>query len=86
MGLIWQAVDDGALMDTARALTERLANGPTIGLGLTKGLVQQAAVNTLDQQLDLERDTQREAGKTPDYTEGVSAFLEKRAPVYTGRR
>ncbi len=85
-GLIWQAVDDEALDQTARDLTARFAKGPTVGLGLTKKIVQQAATNTLDEQLDLERDTQREAGRTPDYAEGVSAFLEKRAPVYTGRR
>jgi len=85
-GLIWQAVNDDDLMETGRALTERLAAGPTVGLGLTKSLVQQATANTLDEQLDRERDAQREAGGTPDYIEGVSAFLEKRAPVYTGRR
>ncbi len=85
-GMIWQAVDDDALGATARELTARFAKGPTVGLGLTKKIVQQAATNTLDQQLDLERDTQREAGRTPDYKEGVSAFLEKRAPKYGGRR
>ncbi len=85
-GLIWQAVDDGDLMETAKRLAARLAQGPTAGLGLTKTLVHQAATNTLDQQLDLERDAQREAGRTPDYAEGVRAFLEKRAPVYSGRK
>lgn len=85
-GLIWKAVDDDQLMETARDLTARLAQGPTIGLGLTKRLVHQAGSNTLDQQLDLERDAQREAGRTPDYAEGVTAFLEKRAPNYSGRR
>lgn len=85
-GLIWRAVDDDHLMETARDLTARLARGPTLGLGWTKKLVQAAGSNTLDQQLDLERDTQRKAGQTPDYAEGVKAFLEKRPPVYTGRR
>ena len=42
--------------------------------------------NALDAQLDLERDLQREAGRTPDYAEGVRAFMDKRAPVFTGRR
>jgi 2-(1,2-epoxy-1,2-dihydrophenyl)acetyl-CoA isomerase len=85
-GLIWKAVDDDALMDEARTLAESLAKGPTVGLGLTKMLVQAAGTNTLDEQLDLERDTQRDAGTTPDYAEGVSAFLEKRPAKFSGRR
>lgn len=85
-GLIWKAVDAGALMEEAHALAASFAKGPTIGLGLTKTLIQAACENDLDTQLDLERDLQREAGKTPDYAEGVSAFLEKRVPAFTGRR
>ena len=45
-----------------------------------------APTNALDAQLDLERDLQREAGRTPDYAEGVRAFMEKRAPEFTGRQ
>ena len=45
-----------------------------------------SATNTLDAQLDLERDLQREAGRTPDYAEGVRAFMEKRTPTFTGRK
>lgn len=85
-GLIWQAVADDALMSEARALVEGFAKAPTVGLGLTKQAIQAAATNSLDQQLDLERDLQREAGRTPDYAEGVSAFLGKRAPNFTGRK
>ena len=48
--------------------------------------IQAAATNSLDAQLDLERDYQRDAGRTPDYAEGVAAFLEKRSPNFTGRR
>ena len=43
-----------------------------------------AASNDLDKQLDLERDTQSSLGRTHDYIEGVSAFLQKRAPQFTG--
>jgi len=84
-GLIWKAVDDAALLDEAKAVATRLAAGPTRGLGLTKRAIQAAATNTLDAQLDLERDLQREAGRTADYAEGVTAFLEKRKPEFTGR-
>ena len=84
-GLIWQAVDDAALAEVASAMAARLAAGPTRGLGLTKRAIQAAAANDLDAQLDLERDLQREAGRTADYAEGVTAFLEKRQPRFTGR-
>ena len=84
-GLIWQAVEDAELMPTATALARKLAAGPTLGLGLTKRLIQAAATNDLDAQLDLERDCQREAGRSADYAEGVAAFLEKRAPVFLGK-
>jgi 2-(1,2-epoxy-1,2-dihydrophenyl)acetyl-CoA isomerase len=84
-GLIWKAVDDAALSEEARAIAARLAAGPTRGLGLTKRAIQAAAGNGLDAQLDLERDLQREAGRTADYAEGVIAFLEKRKPEFSGR-
>jgi len=85
-GLIWKALDDDALMPEAEALAARLAAGPTVGLGLTKRAIQAAAGQGLDAQLDLERDLQREAGRTPDYAEGVTAFLEKRKPAFRGTR
>lgn len=84
-GLIWKAVDDAELMDEARALTARLAHRPTQGLARIKAALNASPGNSLDAQLDLERDLQREAGRTPDYREGVRAFMEKRPPNFTGR-
>ena len=84
-GLIWKAVDDSELMHEAHALAAHLAMQPTFGLALTKQALDAAETNTLDAQLDLERDLQARAGRTPDYAEGVRAFLEKRAPAFTGR-
>lgn len=84
-GLIWRAVDDDRLAEEARELALRLAAGPTRGLGLTKLSIQAAATNSYDTQLDHERDTQRIAGRTADYAEGVVAFLEKRQPEFRGQ-
>jgi 2-(1,2-epoxy-1,2-dihydrophenyl)acetyl-CoA isomerase len=57
-----------------------------MGLALTKRLLDEGWSNDLEDQLDLEREAQREASLTPDYAEGMRAFLEKRPPVFTGRR
>ncbi|MFZ1813264.1 MAG: 2-(1,2-epoxy-1,2-dihydrophenyl)acetyl-CoA isomerase PaaG [Rhizobiaceae bacterium] len=84
-GLIWKAVADDHLMIEARNLAVELASGPTQGYALTKQAIQAAATNTLDEQLDLEARYQRKAGRTPDYAEGVKAFLEKRPAKFTGK-
>lgn len=83
-GLIWKAVEDADLMEQAQTLARSLAAGPTLGLGLTKRLIQAAATNDLDAQLDMERDCQQTAGRSADYAEGVTAFLEKRKPTFRG--
>jgi 2-(1,2-epoxy-1,2-dihydrophenyl)acetyl-CoA isomerase len=84
-GLIWRVVDDDRLMDEATALARHLATQATKGLGLIKRALLASAANGLDQQLDLERDLQREAGRSEDYAEGVRAFLAKRTAVFKGR-
>jgi 2-(1,2-epoxy-1,2-dihydrophenyl)acetyl-CoA isomerase len=84
-GLIWKCVDDDVLMKTARDMAVGLAKGPTLGYGLTKRAIVAAAHNSLETQLDMERDSQRKAGRSADYREGVNAFMEKRPPVFTGK-
>ncbi len=84
-GLIWRALPDETLMEEATALAQALAQGPTYGLGLTKQAIQAASEHGLSSQLELERDLQSHAGKSPDYAEGVVAFTEKRAPRFTGK-
>ena len=84
-GLIWRAVPDEALMDEATRTAARLAALPTQAIRLMKQAFANAPHQSLDQQLDLERALQQEAGRTPDFHEGVQAFMEKRAPQFTGR-
>ena len=83
-GLIWRALPDAELMPEARALAEKLANGPTVGYVETKRAIHAAATNTLDDQLELEADAMQRCGYSADYAEGVAAFLEKRAPQFKG--
>jgi 2-(1,2-epoxy-1,2-dihydrophenyl)acetyl-CoA isomerase len=85
-GLIWRALADEELIPEAEALAARLATQATTALALTKHALDIAETNSLDAQLDLERDLQVAAAATPDYAEGLRAFLAKRPPAFTGRR
>jgi 2-(1,2-epoxy-1,2-dihydrophenyl)acetyl-CoA isomerase len=83
-GMIWQVVDDDELMATALGLAEQMATQPTRGFAFTKQALAASAANSLDAQLELEKELMRAAGRTHDYQEGVKAFLEKRQPNYKG--
>ena len=84
-GLIWKAVDDDSLIAEARETAIKLANGPTLGLALTKQAMLAAATNSFEEQLLMEEQLQARAGASDDYREGVSAFLEKRPAKFSGR-
>ncbi len=84
-GMIWQAVDDAAFGEAVEKLLAQLAAAPTKGLVATRRAIHASSSNALEAQLDLERDLQRELGYGEDYREGVAAFVEKRAPRFTGR-
>lgn len=84
MGMINSVWPDDALMSNAMAMAEKLAQAPTAAIAEIKKLLDASAANDLRSQLDLERETQIESGKTKDFVEGVSAFLEKRPPRFVG--
>ena len=72
-------------MKTATGLARGLADGPTLALARIKQAMNAPRGNQLAEQLDLERDLQRELGRSEDFREGVSAFLAKRSPHIQGR-
>ncbi len=83
-GMIWKAVDDGALQDEAAAIAKKLVAGPTMAYRLAREAVNAANVNTLDQQLELETKGQGVLARSGDFREGVNAFLQKRKPDFKG--
>lgn len=83
-GLVSEVVADDALASHVAELAGRYAQAPTRGIGMTKRLFDNAATATLDEQLELEARLQAAATQTEDFREGVTAFLEKRPPQFTG--
>ena len=84
-GLIYKAVDDQVLQDEARALALRLAQGPTVGLGVMRRNISMAMDGDLASALQREAEGQRIAGSSADAMEGGMAFLEKRKAVFHGK-
>jgi 2-(1,2-epoxy-1,2-dihydrophenyl)acetyl-CoA isomerase len=85
LGLVAAVVPSDALSETSRALAGRLATGPTVGIGLTKRLLELAEDAALPEALAAEAALQELAGRTEDHAEGVAAFAEKRDPSFRGR-
>ena len=84
-GLIWKCVDDAAFAEEVDRVVQQLASAPTRGLAAIKRALHASESNTLEAQLALERDLQRDLGTSDDYREGVAAFLAKRPPQFRGR-
>jgi 2-(1,2-epoxy-1,2-dihydrophenyl)acetyl-CoA isomerase len=84
-GLIWKAVDDDKLDEEVDALAQRFAGGPTRGLAKIKAMIRESWGQSLDAELDRQRDAMRELGYSDDYREGVAAFMAKRQPKFTGK-
>jgi len=85
LGMVYKVVSAQTLMEEVLNIANILANMPTKALGLTKRLLNKSMENSLSEQLDMEGKLQIESAQTEDYAEGVSAFVEKRKPIFIGK-
>ena len=85
MGMIYAFYADAEFESKSLELAKSISEMPTKGLGYTKKLLNNSLNNTLEEQLDLEAETQALSAKSEDHKEGIQAFLEKRKPVFTGK-
>lgn len=85
IGLVTRVIDDAQVMIDARAIATKLANGPSIALGMIRKQVASALNSTYAEMLEIEQFNQTKAGHTADFREAVTAFAEKRKPVFKGK-
>lgn len=85
MGLVYRVVPAAELPADSMELTKKLAQGPTVAYGEAKALLYSSFAESLETQMELERRALARCGKTEDFREGVTAFVEKRAARYQGR-
>ncbi|MCB2076559.1 MAG: enoyl-CoA hydratase/isomerase family protein [Novosphingobium sp.] len=83
-GMVYDVVEDEALLPAARALASRLARGPTRSYDMLRRAVRAGMEGSLSETLALERANQRTAGFTRDFAEGARAFLERRPARFCG--
>ena len=84
-GLANRVVPDAELDAETEKLVDRLANGPTLAIGATKLLMNQASGNQLERQIQLEAQSFGNCAATRDFQEGIKAFVEKRSATFKGR-
>jgi len=85
MGLINRVVEDDLVLAEAQTLAAKLAAGPTLALGMIRKQMALALDTPFSEMLDIEHTNQSQAGRTRDFREAVTAFAQKRAPLFEGR-